>query len=80
MKDEPAFPFEQVDGSGVHFGTVSGLTKREYFAGLAMQPILQIWGSKFNLEGSDKVVQDCAIQSVKLADALIVELAKPGGE
>jgi len=45
-----------------------GLTKREYFAGLAMQGMLsQGWNSE---------VQSCAAIAVMLADALLKELDK----
>ena len=50
-------------------GNFSGLTKREYYAGLAMQGLLSNDGRGFtpnNLAG----------RSVKMADALIVALNK----
>lgn len=47
-----------------------GLTKREYFAGLAMQGIAS----------SDLTYEDIAHDAVKMADALLVELDKPKNE
>lgn len=49
--------------------TVNGLTKREYFAGLAMQGYVTSLG----LETSTK---DVAKWAVEMADALLEELAK----
>jgi len=47
----------------------NGLTKREHFAGLAMQGIL---AHSFGRGDADEL----AIQSIKCADALLKELAK----
>lgn len=44
-----------------------GLTKREYFAGLAMQ----------GMASSDLTYEDIAHDAVKMADALLKELDKP---
>ncbi len=49
----------------------SGLTKREYFAALAMQGIL---ANKLTV--ADVTFEMVAIHSVKQADALIAELSK----
>ncbi len=43
-----------------------GLTKREYFAGLAMQGMVM----------SDLIFEDMAHDTVKMADALLAELRK----
>lgn len=43
-----------------------GLTKREYFAAMAMQSIAQLFSD----------ANECANYSLKLADALIIELSK----
>lgn len=40
--------FEETDGSGGHYHTHMGLTKREYFAAMAMQGILSGKGSTIN--------------------------------
>ena len=47
-----------------------GLTKREYFAGLAMQ----------GMASSDLTYEDIAHDAVKMADALLKELDKPKNE
>lgn len=49
-----------------------GLTKREHFAGLAMQGILS--GGLQNVWGLD--AEDVAVKAVSLADALLKELEK----
>ena len=48
----------------------AGLTKREYFAGLAMQ----------GMAASDLTYEDIAHDSVKMADAILAELDKPKNE
>ncbi len=48
-----------------------GLTKREYFAGLAMQ------GINANKTFSDMTAYAIAIMAVEQSDALLAELAKP---
>ena len=63
MKDEPAFPLPQ-------YSEASGLTKREYFAGLAMQGLLA---------NSDGKIASLSVQatteiSIEMADALLYEL------
>jgi len=47
-----------------------GLTKREYFVGLAMQ----------GMAGSDLIYEDIAHDAVKMADALLAELNKTRSE
>ena len=47
-----------------------GLTKREYFAGLAMQ----------GMASSDLTYEDIAHDAVKMADALLAELDKTKNE
>lgn len=47
-----------------------GLTKREYFAGLAMQ----------GMASSDLTYEDIAHDAVKMADAILKELDKPKNE
>lgn len=64
--DEPAFPY----GSGFII-TGIGLTKREYFAAMAMQGLVA------NLTiGRNEYVELIAGTSVKYADALLAELSK----
>ena len=51
----------------------SGITKREYFAGLAMQGLLTI---DVEINGNTTFWKWIAEQSVKYADALLEELSK----
>lgn len=57
-----------------------GLTKREYFAAMAMQGILASdWGKKRDGEGkSDIMLDQVRMAAVKCADAIINELNKEG--
>ncbi len=69
----PAFPTNRtfINGIDRHDSCQAmnyGLTKREYFAGLAMKGIADTWG-----DGHEKRIVEGA---VKLADALIAELEK----
>jgi hypothetical protein len=63
-QDEPAFPCAAIN---MHGNSIyqEGLTKREFFAGMAMQGLLS--------KGSTRAV---ALTAVDLADALIAELEK----
>ena len=65
MKDEPAFPVPEL-------GVADGLTKREYFAGLAMQGILSCRGLSYHEEL-------LSLHAIKIADALLAELEKTQG-
>jgi hypothetical protein len=68
--DEPAFV-------GIFDNTlqyIPGLTKREYFAGLAMQGLLAM------TTNGDVTSKDVAALAVLDADALIAELAKQGSK
>jgi len=58
--EKRAFPADE------HTHTDGGLTKREYFAGLAMQGMAM----------SDLKFEDMAHDAVKMADALLAELRK----
>lgn len=48
---------------------LNGLTKREWYAGLAMQSMIERW------MGDDRVA-DCAKMAVKAADLLLEQLDK----
>lgn len=63
--DEPAFPIAVVNANG-DMQASPGLTKREYFAALAMQGLV-----------SRMTYEIAVINAVGAADALIAELAKP---
>ena len=73
LGNEPAFPemiFVQ-SGEALEYCTVhsyAGLTKRQYFAGLAMQGLLSCESTTF----------ECANENaIRCADALLEELSKP---
>ena len=70
MKNEPAFPQVINDHDGNIYLQHEGLTKREYFAALAMQGYI-IAGC--NGMPSEDII---AVLSVSTADALIKELEK----
>lgn len=69
-----AFPvsFENSDGSVT---TTLGLTKREYFAGLALQGMLASQGNGGEYYKHNEIVKE----AVWYTDALIAELAKTEG-
>lgn len=71
--DEPAFPTIASRDEDLFF-SLPGLTKREYFAGLAMQGICAAKDEVGELihHGYEWI----AISSVKVADALLAELEK----
>jgi hypothetical protein len=88
MKDEPAFPVESPD-EVFACGTInkwkfnSGLTKREYFAGLAMMQEghkKYQWDNRYTYDGNmkrwDKQLADQARLAIRKADALLKELEK----
>lgn len=69
-KDEAAFPLALTDREG--WPNVShGLTKREYFAAMAMQGFCACQGS-----WEEQTPQQSAVTAVECADALIKELNK----
>jgi hypothetical protein len=60
-------------------GNFDGLTKREYFAGLAMQGILaheSFFERMCNESGKNTMADVLATASVKMADKLLAELYK----
>jgi hypothetical protein len=65
---KPAFPLGQAENFRWSDGVDLGLTKREYFAGLAMQGYLN---ERHSLDN-----KKLAEWSVKMADALLAELDK----
>jgi hypothetical protein len=64
---DPAFPFSVSKGKQVIEGV--GLTKREYFAGLAMQGLLH--------GPTAAMAADYAANAVQMADALLAALSAP---
>lgn len=63
--NDPAYP-----NGPIHMMNMEGLTKREYFAGLAMQGMLS------NAINHREAAVDLAICAKAMADALIAELNK----
>jgi len=63
-------PNDKVDGANTMART--GLTKREYFAAMALQGFNAFTGTINNK--TNRSVRDLAILSVDMADALIAEL------
>ena len=66
---EPAFPIQTESSDKMNVPNY-GLTKREYFAAMAMQGILA--SGKTNIDFSGKV----AIQSIHFADELLKQLSQ----
>ena len=74
--DMPITPITNENGHPQHYtrisfdnvGICAGLTKREYFAGLAMQGLASF---------EHIAIEAIAEQSILLADALLAELDKP---
>jgi len=67
--ERPAFPI--VSNCDI-MESYQGLTKREYFAGLAMQGLLAAGGADFRIDHTDRV----AGLSCAYAEALLKELEK----
>ena len=84
---QKAHPFINKNGDATQ-----GLTKREYFAGLAMQGMLanidQSYGEpnvnaasmEFALKRQQQLINDVAIKAVEYSDALLAELDKSKSE
>lgn len=72
-REQPAFPVNEEITDRIDNGAkiYSGLSKREYFAGLAMQGLLSSPNVGY-LTTSDKMIKD----SISLADKLLAELSK----
>jgi hypothetical protein len=72
---QPAFPLIY-DGEKAESFCHDGLTKREYFAGVAMQGLLaSSWGKKETEAGKASLILDQIIPaSIQLADELLKQL------
>lgn len=64
--EQPAFPKVTPDGDQLQ----NGLTKREYFAGLAMQGLLASYAGIHTIPNPEILAK----KSVQFADALLTEL------
>lgn len=74
-KDRSAYPLTDAQwtsrvGRGIKEQDIEGLTKREYFAGLALQGLCS------NLSGN-QFTEEIASDAVEFADALLKALEKP---
>lgn len=73
-KNQPSNPHtvvvksDGVSGSPIETIEYLGLTKREYFAGLAMQSMANQW------DQNDSTIKECARRSIKIADELLKQL------
>lgn len=67
--EQPAFP--NMNYEGIQMG---GLTKREYFAAMAMQGLFADMTKQ-----DEYTFQDVALDAVQAADALLAELEKGKG-
>lgn len=68
----PAFPRHQTEVDGK---PILGLTKREYFAIMAMQGVLA-WYANPRIRPEGQTAAIAAADALKLADCLIAELSK----
>ena len=68
-EDAPAMPIQEFEGGEV---PETGLTKREHFAGLAMQGNM----ASRNVQWSEVDTGYMASMAVEMADALLAELEK----
>ena len=70
--DKPAYPLQLQEGESIcKLGNADGLTKREYFAAMAMQGLCAN-----SIAGSHNKPSNLAIDAVIYADALLKELEK----
>lgn len=67
--EEPAYPIVETTGRE---SITPGLTKREYFAGLAMQGLCSTIGAR-NIQFNQLI----PVEAVRYADMLLTELEKP---
>lgn len=69
--DDPAFPAKLASDYVGAVKRASGLTKREYFAGLAMQALIPNYRTERSKEGDEAL----AFLAVKQAEALLAALS-----
>lgn len=72
--DKPAFPLADTNDTLDVIGKYGGVTKREYFAGIALQGLL---ATESDTPIGEWNYEFIAATAVKSADALIKELEKP---
>lgn len=71
--NQPAFPNQETSDQ-LHPNFIKGLTKREYFAGLAMQGMLANSSCRLNDLLSDSAINAYVSDSIKLTDELLKQL------
>lgn len=79
QSDMPAFPLSLELNKEVENGyyySATGLTKREYFAAMAMQGIESAQSSTFCISDENKIAE----RAVMLADLLLAKLEEKGEE
>lgn len=69
--EEPAFPVIKTAATNQ---SLSGLTKREYFAGLAMQGILSSINKWIDRDGKQLKADDVAELAISASDRLLEQL------
>lgn len=74
--DMPAMPTWELNGKGDPEMTGEGCTKREYFAGLAMQSVIAAKHEEIKWWTDEVKHQSFAQAAVSYADALLAELEK----
>jgi hypothetical protein len=78
--DKPTCPTPHINSDGrVQFDIYLGLTKREYFAGLAMQGLLVNYKEHCHF-GNDEWQPMVSELAVKCADELLKQLEQPTNE
>jgi len=79
--EQPAYPIYTTNGEGqITDRSDDGLTKREYFAAMAMQGLLTVYlSNSSNVKKSLGNPSGFAEISVECADALLAEFDKPIG-
>lgn len=78
MSRDRAYPHVERNDDGTYWLTHQGLTKRELFAAMAMQGFVSADDYQHVMLGHGHQLADYAATSVRIADALLAELAKDG--
>lgn len=82
-KNQPAYPYRAWDEKNGTYQDCNGLTKREYFAAMAMQGLLagrnqqSLFISPNNSENEYIIFEQLAADSIATADILLTQLSSP---
>ena len=77
--DKPIYPFNEIDWNRssnevtTYYSQESGLTKREYFAGLAMQGLISSCDWNVTIFNKD-LIEATSKNAIELADELLKQL------